>query len=425
VILYRLFDLFAMVVAVGVTVLLLHRPEPEAPSPDIFVFILDDVADSDIDVIDTPAIDALSAQGTRFRLGYASPWCSPMRIGFNLSEWSAFGPGDVCLGISSPTAVNTSRPALARELAHLGYQTALFGKGHLGPSEATGAWEDVPGLLGYETWRAGLASNVGDGNCFAGNYDVWLGVDDGVTKVSRTYHTLALMAEFLTWEKATREGAPRFAVVAFQAAHPPFHEPPALLRPPPGGTGPPTTPSNRQLFEAMVESADSALGIMLAVIDPAAYVVLVGDNGTPRGAIRPDQVKTRVKKSVFEDGVRVPFVIRGPGVVAREDTGTLISTVDLAPTLLDLVGGGVPHAWDGQSAAPVLTSTSDRLERRWVYFQGSRTRWGVRGERWKLRHDKGQETLYDLLTDPDELTPLPAVGPEANVLREFVHRAQT
>ena len=100
-----------------------------------------------------------------------------------------------------------------------------------------------------------------------------------------------LVDSFLGWWPGVR--GPRWAYVAFQSAHKPFHRPPPQLLPPDW----PPTPDDRSMYEAMIVSADTALGHMLAGIDLArTVVVLVGDNGTPE-SLAPDPIETSIVRT--------------------------------------------------------------------------------------------------------------------------------
>ena len=70
-----------------------------------------------------------------------------------------------------------------------------------------------------------------------------------------------------------------------------------------------------------------------------------------------------------EESIRIPLILRGPGVDRRVIPGQVGSLVDLMPTLLDLAGGESPAHVHGHSLAPVLRGERDRLEQAHAFFE--------------------------------------------------------
>ena len=81
---------------VAATLLLAAPAVRGAERPDVFIFVLDDVADVDIDAIPTPNIDALAERGIRFRRAYAMPQCMPSRHGLLFGAFYEGGHGLAC-----------------------------------------------------------------------------------------------------------------------------------------------------------------------------------------------------------------------------------------------------------------------------------------------------------------------------------------
>jgi len=153
----------------------------------------------------------------------------------------------------------------------------------------------------------------------------------------------------------------------------------------------------------------------------------LGDNGTPPESVRDDQHLGNVKQSTFEDGVRVPFLVHGPGLEASFETEALIHTVDLLATLAELTGAELPEGveTDSVSFARSLRDPAARTRTHvFVEYQtsgltggggaprGSKRRRAVITERWKLRRVGRVEELYDLESDPGETAPIPLGGEE-------------
>jgi len=393
-------------------------------SPDVVIVVLDDVSDADLDLVPTPAIDSLAVRGRRFRRAYAMPVCSPTRYCMLFGERTLESTKAAC-----ETPENyTASYSIADMFKEAGYATAAFGKWHVG-GNSPGRWERTAQRTGFDVWRAGLGANVR--NCGGRNYRDWLRAEDGTSFVETKYQTEEVRDSFMQWWQASP--SPRFAWVAFQAPHGPFHNPPARLLP---AGWPLPAPTDREKWEAMLASADFALAAMLGVIDlERTIVVVVGDNGTPQEVASEP---SKAKATTYEGGVRVPLIVSlphtpSPGV----ETQALAHLVDLFSTLEVLVRTQVDSHLDSRSLHRVLEDPLDPGPHPWVYVgRDTRSRailppWApssydraVIGRRWKLRNVDGVEELYDLEADPREESPLPATGPEAERLRAILTELQ-
>lgn len=137
------------------------------------------------------------------------------------------------------------------------------------------------------------------------------------------------------------------------------------------------------------------------------YVVFTSDNGFFTGEHR----LAKGKFLPYEPSLRVPLIVRGPGLARGARSQELISNVDLAPTFLDWAEAAATVPVDGRSLTPFL-SDPDRRSRRPIFIEAN-TRdvnspgipyAGIRTQRWKLvRYRTGEIELYDLRRDPQEL----------------------
>lgn len=331
--------------------------------PDLVLVVVDDWALSDLEAArtdgnpwnDLPAIDSFAALGQSWTNFYSQPICNPTRLTLMLGAYESGDGGGVC---NPPNASTPSaRVTLASLLHDQGYATAAFGKWHIATNpDSSLDWTTAPAAYGFDAWRAWNASNL-SGHCGSKDYSNWERIDDGVAFQSFEYHTEAVGLAFLDWWRAT--AGPRFAYVCFQAPHQPLHTPPAHLLP----SGYPAPTSNREEYEAMLVALDTLLATMLAGIDLRdTYVFVVGDNGTPPAAVRPDQSSARVKTTTYEDGVNVPFLVAGPGIPIGS-TDALGHVVDFPATLVALAGGPVPIPAmpDSVSLVPILRDPAQRV----------------------------------------------------------------
>lgn len=373
--------------------------------PSVLVAVFDDVAERDIDRIPTPTFDGLAASGVRFERAYAAPTCSPARRMLNFGTYWTADSGDPCTGNYvpgvSPPVGDLSLPKI---FEGANYRTALFGKWHLGgwPGMDLGApWELSAQAHGYEVWRAGVGSNVKNNNCpgSRGSYTDWTRVDDGTSSRTTRYQTFAVRDAFLQWHAAIPHDEPWFAMVCFQAPHSPYHAPP--------GKNPNQLYLPRQKYEFMLTAADRALGAMLGAVNlERTIVVVLGDNGTPEGVQHGTQTSGKLKSTTFEDGIRVPMVWSGPGIEPGLSVSSVVSFVDVLPTLAELVGVDVRPLLgrDGVSLVPCLRDPF--FEPRGYAFSGLTNPvtadYAVVTRNWKYRLADGLPELYDLVADPNE-----------------------
>lgn len=152
------------------------------------------------------------------------------------------------------------------------------------------------------------------------------------------------------------------------------------------------TPEQRErtagYFNAILR-LDAGIGMLMRVLENHRHnddtlIIFVGDHGPPFA---------RGKTTVYEAGVRIPFLVRWPGVSGRFQSDALVSTVDILPTILDAVGLKIPAHVQGRSLRPVLQSR-DAPWREYLcaefHFHGSRPffpRRAIRDHRYKLIHN--------------------------------------
>lgn len=387
--------------------------------PDVVVFFLDDVGARTVELMRAagrlPAIDQLALQGTEFRNGYAQPMCAPSRWSIMQGTWLGMNAGFACHPNTDGTGpgaetrtLSAGVDSLPKAMEGAGYSTALFGRW------AVGTWQNsqpgtqdyayTPMLWGFETWRAGIPD--GSEACGGSGYSDWLRVEDGLVSYSTEYHTTALVDSFVDWWSST--SGPRFAFVSFQAAHDPFHWPPAsAMRP---GWVQPSPATTRKQYESMIESADYALEQMLAGVDlENTLVLLLGDNGDPQAVPPNGYTANKVKFSTYDGGIRVPFIAAGLGFPSGQTSGQPVSEVDLIATLSAAAGVCVPMT-DGQSILPALDGIP--LERSWIYSQKGDGSKAVVEELWKLRQQpNGVQFLYDRQADFFESNPIDPDAP--------------
>lgn len=403
----------------------------------------------------TPHLDALARQGVVFDNAYcASPICGPSRValmtGRQPFENRCWLNGDI---------LNSGTPTFAHALGAAGYRTALVGRMHfIGPDQTHGFAERLvgdhsanwPGNPGFDhgelTGTAGpdLASVTKSGAGISA-YD-WKDRD--------TAAAAARWLEEAGARRAAGDATPFLLTVGFMLPHPPYVADPEDFAAVEGKVPPiriPRAPGNqehpwmagwrgprdiadvpeeavlraRRAYWGMLRRLDRHIGQVLEALEAAGLgeetlVIYASDHG--------DHLGDRGlfwKHTLFDESAKVPMVMRWPGrLPAGERRGANVGLTDLAATMAEAAnapwpGGGaslLPLARD--AAAPWADEVTSE------YCQGIADPWSastltmnrmLRRGRYKLCYYHGAPPqLFDLETDPDELTDLgsdPAFAP--------------
>jgi N-sulfoglucosamine sulfohydrolase len=295
-------------------------PAAGADKPNLVVFISDDLGCLDNQPygatdIRTANMQRLANEGLLFRNAFvASPSCAPSRAALLTGLMPARNGAEP--NHARPRPEIKKLPAYLQEL---GYEVASFGKvAHYGHGPYYGF--DVVGGEGFAR-----------------------------------YEGIGLAADFLKNRQATK---PLCLFVGTNWPHVPWPESseyePANIKLPPEHVDTPQTRLWRTRYYSAVTKADDDLGTILSAVDHTldaknTFVFFTSDHGAqlPFG-----------KWNLYDSGIRVPLIVRGPKISAGRTTDALTSWVDLLPTLVDLAGGVPPSDIDGQSFAPLLRGES-------------------------------------------------------------------
>jgi hypothetical protein len=186
--------------------------------------------------------------------------------------------------------------------------------------------------------------------------------------------------------------------------------------------------NTREYYLAAIEAMDTEIGRLVDSLESDVrdntLIMVLGDNGTPRAIIDTAAFpRTHGKSSLYEGGIRVPFVVSGPLVAnANIRESAMVNTVDLLPTLSEAAGLQAPAAIDGVSFYEQLTSGNGST-RQYNYseFIGDTTNgWAVRDSTLKLiEFADGTRELYDVNADIREETNLIAQSQYADRVAEL------
>jgi arylsulfatase A len=420
--------------------------EQPAPKPNVIVILTDDqgwngtsvemiggVAASKSDYYETPNIERLSRAGLTFSAGYAASNCSPSRLslltgksparlrmtdiigrtaGIQYEGHPLLPPGHE----DNPADRVDAIPAAEQTIAELiketdaGYATALFGKWHLaGDGPAQHGFDESDGDTGNETGQVG-----GD------DPKLLFSVTERATVFIRENAAAARPFYLQLNHYAVHEDS--FALAATLAKY--EAKAPGVVHDDP-------------LYAAMTEDLDTAIGQVLDALDDpnrdgdsgdslrdSTYVVLLSDNGGV-DSISDNAPLAEGKATTYEGGIRVPFMVAGPGIAAGSRSFVPVSEFDLLPTIADWLGASLANesSLDGGSFAGLARATTVGVEGRstqlvshFPHYQvakGAKPMSSLRDGDFKLVHlyETGKDLVFDLSRDLAEAEDLAAQKP--------------
>jgi arylsulfatase A-like enzyme len=417
---------------------LVHAETPARPN---IVFILtDDLGWTDLGCFgstfyETPNIDRLASQGMKFTSAYAAcTVCSPTRASVLTGQYPArlhitdWIPGHkrpfARLSVSDWTmrlAPEVSN--IAQVLKKVGYATASIGKWHLGDESC---W---PEKVGFDLNVAGC--HRAQPSTYFSPYKIET-LTDGP---EGEFLSDRLTNEALKFIEANKDH-PFFLYLPHYAVHTPLQAKPSVIAKYKAKADPKAT-HHDAVYGALIESVDDCVGRLLAQLDELklganTVVVFASDNGgliesTSNAPLRAG------KGSAYEGGVRVPLIVKWPGVTDAGSTCAVpVISADFYPTFAAMTGASVPasHTVDGRNIEPLLRQ-SGPLNREAVYWHyphyhlgGATPYSAVRDGDFRLveYHEDGRVELFDLKNDVGERHDLAAERPEKTaVLREQLH----
>ncbi len=418
-----------------------HSAPAAAPPtpPNIVVILADDLGWMDLHcqgnpLLDTPQLDRLAKQGMRFTDAYAAaPVCTPTRAAMMTGKSPArlaitnhapgHRPGFVPKGqdlaeAETLTYLPLGEVTIAERLKNAGYATGFIGKWHLSHrkgADANGPWE--PQL---RPEHQGFDLNIG--GCDRGGPPSFFepyGIPNIPPRRKGDYLPERLADECISFLR-TNQAKPFFLCWWDYSVHYPIQAPEQLIqkyRQRPGVKDP--------AYAAMIEGMDTAIGRVLQELDflglaTNTLVLFTSDNGSLFG----NEPLRANKGFLYEGGIRVPWIVRWPGIVKPGSTCSVpVISTDTYSTLLEAAGlKPVPEqATDGESLLPLLRQTGS-LQRKALYFhypnyafhQRNRLGGAIREGDFKLirNYDDDSLELYNLAADLGETRNLSATHPE-------------
>jgi len=368
-----------------------QSPEPIS-TPNVVIIFVDDLGYADIGsygatAYETPNLDQMAAEGTRFTDFYVSqPVCSASRASLLTGSYANRIGIHGALGPGATHGIHDDEVTLAELFKSKGYATAAFGKWHLGHRP-----QFLPTRHGFDEFYGIPYSNDmwpnhpenpeawGDLPTFEGEEIVGYNTDQ--SRFTTDFTTRAV--EFI--RARAENDTPFFLYLAHPMPHVPLFV--SDERAGEGGAG---------LFSDVIAEIDWSVGQVLralkdAGVDQNTLVMFASDNGpwlsygNHAGSAEPLR---EGKGTAWDGGVRVPFIVRWPGVVPDGgEVNTPAMTIDVFPTLAQVLGADLPdQTIDGKSIWGLMSgeTTTSPQEAYYFYYRRNELH-AIRSGKWKLQ----------------------------------------
>jgi arylsulfatase A-like enzyme len=384
-----------------------------APKPNILVIVSDDHGYADVGFqgckdIPTPHLDQLARSGLHCTSGYVShPFCSPTRAGLMTGRYQQrfghennvfYDPNDHREGLP------VSEKLLPAFLKDAGYVTGWIGKWHLGAAPEfrpmQRGFTETFGFIGgghrYQEWKVNPA------------VEYQVPIERNGTPVAVAKHLTVAFGEEASAFIRRHQDAPWFLYLAFNAPHTP-HEPTAerLAR------FASIENLQRRKYAAQVSLLDDAIGETLAALrataqDQRTLVFFFSDNGGPVGPNGNGSLNTPLrggKGSLFEGGVRVPFVVSWPGrLPAGKTYAQPVCSLDVFATALAAAGAPMPsdRKYDSVNLLPYLSGEQSGAPHERLFWRSGQQRAVLDGQDKLIRQGRQPAAFYQLASDLTE-----------------------
>lgn len=401
---------------IGLFGVLVGWPSPTlATSPNILFVVIDTLRQDHVGCYGypretTPTLDRLAASGVRCeQLIAESSWTKP-----SMATLFTGVPSSVHRATTPQGVMNTNLPTLAVCLSDAGYQTAGITANPVTKRD----YGFANGFDFYDDYTIALGAELdlfGDGEKESSVYHEVTG-----SEVSR----LAMM-----WLQERRDPErPFFLHLLYFDPHdsyaPPPHYRDLFVDPDYDGAqdggnilllrGKDVPQHERQhlidLYDGEIRYTDDQIGKLLAFLDRAGLreetiVIVLSDHGEEFW----DHGSVQHGHTLYEELVRVPCIVSGPGIATNRVLAQQFSHLDVMPTVLEFAGISVPKSCEGTSVASVFRGESDRWPDRPAFMEtghGNTALYGFRTPICKIIHSRQGDTryAYELVTDPREQT---------------------
>jgi arylsulfatase len=428
----------------------LALPARAADKPNIVFILADDLGFRDLGCygqtkIHTPSIDKLAAEGMRLTRAYCgNAVCAPSRCclmtgkhpGHAFVRDNRQWKEKVQWSGQIPLPENT--PTLPRWLKEHGYVTGAAGKWGLGAPENTGdpQKQGLDHFFGY--YCQAHAHNHYPAYVYRDGAKVALDGNDG-SVTGKQFTQDLFEAEGLSFIRAHKD-QPFFLYLPFTVPHLAIQVPEDSLaeyrgkfeEKPYRGKAYQPHETPRAGYAAMVTRMDRSVGRIMDLLkelglDEKTLVIFSSDNGPVGDYAGSDNVFFASrgdlhgwKGSLYEGGIRTPFIARWPGKIKAGTTSDVQTAFwDVLPTLCEVAGGPAPMATDGISILPTLLGQKQTHKHDFLYWEfpsyGGQQAVHLgdwKGVRQNLQKGPSPIELYDLAGDPNETKNVAAGHPD-------------
>lgn len=392
--------------------------------PNIVLIMADDLGYGDLScygskTIHTPNLDQLAAGGIRFTDFHSNgAVCSPTRAALLTGKYQQrVGiPGVVTAKHHRHHGLALGEKTFAESFKEAGYKTGIFGKWHVGyDPKFNPIHQGFDEYIGYVSGNVDYQSHVDQ----EGFEDWWSGDQ---LKQEDGYSTDLITNHAVDFIKRHRE-EPFLLYIPHEAPHYPIQGRNSKAEREIGGKNGVdfiaygSEENKEELYKEMVEVMDEGIGKVIQSLkdlklDSNTLVFFCSDNGgtaklSSNGALRGS------KGSVWEGGHRVTAIACYPGIIAPNQVSNAQTlTMDLYPTLVDLIGAEIPKNIDGISFKNHMLMGEALPERELFWQHGKQT--AMRMGEWKLvlETKEAKPKLFNLISDIGETSDLALQKPE-------------
>ena len=452
----------------------LSKPIPViADAPNIIIIVADDLGKHEISayggkIVQTKNIDRLAKNGLRFDEAYiTSPICAPsragmmtgryqQRFGFEINIHERYPKNRFEYWVAKtfvskdPFVVAKQNPPIFPDFEDMqkqgipptefllpellkkhGYNTAIFGKWHLGYNASA-----IPLNRGFDYHYGfleafSLYAPVNDSNIVNFKHDdftdkhIWNKARKGNCAIQRngniieekTYLTDKIADESVKWLSGNYQSGPFFMYLPFSAPHTPFQAKKEIY-----DLYAHVQDENKRVYYAMIHSLDEAVGKLLDKLDALkltenTLIFFLSDNGGAVYTHAADNSPLKSGKfSNFEGGINIPFLMSWPKQIGSGEVyKNPVSSLDIFAIICHVAGVKLPaeRNFDGKNLIPFINENSDMMPHPVLYWRSMHHK-SIRKDKWKLIWDdlgKGI-ALYNLEVDKSEKNNLASAQPD-------------
>ncbi len=385
-------------------------------APNFILIVADDLGSADLSCygatdIRTPNIDSIGQRGVRFTRAYCNaPECTPTRAALLTGKYpQRFGGLECAIGVGAvgrydeaewlagrgDLGLPLDEFSIARILKWSRYDTACFGKWHLGYGDRFS-----PNKHGFDEYFGILGGNA-DYHKHTEEDGTNVLYHNGRAVQREGYVTDLIGEAAVNWLGTRSRHRPFFLYVPFTAPHSPYQ----------GRGDNEQKKPDRKTYAEMVEAMDGQVGALLKQLDsmktiaPNTWVIFLSDNGGTQ--VASNKPLRGGKSSLWEGGIRTPCLMRWPGRFrAGTETRQVTLTMDITASMLAAANVNLPAArrLDGLNLLPIWQGRRGLAPRTvfWRYRRQQNMRKAVLDGDWKYVWDNGKEELHNLAEDLSE-----------------------